>query len=188
MRSFPAPVHAGFQTHVQPGRAGASCERQRKGGLRHGLPAGQREPSAAFIEKLPVAQRELDYFFAVRLFSAFLQRAGRADFFALPAGVARCALKRVSRCAENVQLLRADLFAHAAADAALRVEEQFGFAFLRFRVMAPSAAQRTALQKHRRADAGPVVYAEALNVENQPLHPLYLVRGPQKHLFLHFGG
>ena len=76
----------------------------------------------------------------------------------------------------------------AAAKAAAPIAETKAAEAQPKEAVAPQAAQRTALQKHRRADAGPVVYAEALNVEDQPLHPLYLVRGPKKHLFLHFGG
>jgi hypothetical protein len=53
-------------------------------------------------------------------------------------------------------------------DALAALVGQFGLEVNAFGVAAPLAAQGTALEKHRGANAGAIVGAEVLNVENQP--------------------
>ena len=53
--------------------------------------------------------------------------------------------------------------ASEASDTFLWIKKQFGFVFLRFRVVAPRAAQGTALQKNGGTDPRSVVHTKALN-------------------------
>jgi hypothetical protein len=57
-----------------------------------------------------------------------------------------------------------DLYASAAGNAFIGVEEQIGAAPLRFRIMTPCASQGAALQKDGCADTGTVVHAKALDL------------------------
>jgi hypothetical protein len=56
--------------------------------------------------------------------------------------------------------------ASAALDAVILKKQKFRRTPLGFRIAAPDAGKGTALEKNGRADAGAVVQAEMLNIEN----------------------
>src|SRR5699024_3082200 len=97
------------------------------------------------------------------------QRAVRAELRAGAAGGAFRAVEGVRAVFEGVRAVWADR-AGAAGDALLGAVQQLRRGGEALRVVAPRAVHVAALEKHRGADARPVVYAEALNVKNQAFH------------------
>ena len=67
--------------------------------------------------------------------------------------------------AKNMRPMRADRRAVAALDTFMRQERQFGFCLAALRIMAPTATQRTSLQKHSRPDAWPVMHCKTFNID-----------------------
>ena len=60
--------------------------------------------------------------------------------------------------------------AHSTTDAQVRVKEDLRLRMDGFRIAAPPAAQRAALQEYCRSYSGPVMYGKPLDVKNTTLH------------------
>ena len=72
------------------------------------------------------------------------------------------------------RMVRANLQAVVAQDAAGRAEGQLRFVGTPFGVVTPAATKRTPLQEHRRADTGAVVDRIFADVENcTGVHPVH---------------
>ena len=61
---------------------------------------------------------------------------------------------------------RTSLGTHSATDTPLRMKKQLGPTSLSFRIMAPQAAKRTALQINNRAQTGTVIESKMLDLKN----------------------
>lgn len=84
--------------------------------------------------------------------------------------------------------LRASFNAFQTADTARLTGHQLRFYGLTLRVVAPGAAQRTALEKHGSTDSGTVINGKALNIEeNSCVHISILTRPPFPGLKITWG-
>ena len=139
----------------------------RKFGLVERLPAGQGDPALGVVVKWLVAQHHVDHLPGGLGLANGLQGAGVAGLHADAALLALLGVAQVFALGQKlVGLVLAGLQAGAATYAAGRVVGHLPVAFQTFGVVAPLAAQGTAFDEDRGANARAVVGAEALDVED----------------------
>ena len=147
----------------------AECEHLRgKLPLHQHLAAGERH-AAALPEKYMVAQQQLAGL--LRADAAPLHRhcGGGAGIHAAPAQRAACSV-HMDALAERQRSLRAGVHTASAPHARLRAVPERRLRSDALRILAPRAAQRTALEKQRAAKPRAVMDGEALQIENDPVH------------------
>ena len=89
---------------------------------------------------------------------------------ATAAGDAFFAVDTVAAVVEDMGAMRADRRAVAALDALVGEKRQFRLRLAALRIVAPTAAQRTALQKNRRPDARSVMHRKAFYIDQSAFH------------------
>ena len=144
-------------------------ERRRELGLHERFAARERHPAAALLVEGLVLHADAQHL--LRGFPRPLtgERPRRGLTHAGPAPHAGRGVDPHPFGAERGRPPRAGARASAAAQALPAVPQNLHVGALAFRVGAPRAAQRAALQEHDGADARPVVQAELLEIENQAL-------------------
>jgi hypothetical protein len=85
-------------------------------------------------------------------------------------GDAFCTVETMAVVAEDVRSMRADRRAVAALDAFVGEKRQFRLHLAALWIVAPTAAQRTALQKNRRPDARSVMHRKAFYIDQSAFH------------------
>ena len=149
------------------------CEGKGKGGLRHRLAARKRHAAARSKER-PVGENARKNRLHRRSSPAYVRRAGGACRGATSTAQAARGVPASRLIAGAVRARRAPAAMHAQRGVhhALRLSPPC------FRVMAPNAAQRTALEENRRADARPIVYRKGQDVRDESL---FLAHFPCSH-------
>ena len=164
---FPGGEAAGLHAGVYSGLTRCREQFASEVEVREGLPTGDGESAAGVVVEYLVRQDYLHDLWNRHRLSGDFQCADGAFFRASSAVLAPIAVDMVAVLPEYMAALWADSCASAALRAFLGIEEELRFKGVRLRVVAPSAAQRTALQEDHRADAGAVVDREFFDVENQ---------------------
>ena len=150
---------------------GEQCHREVD--LRKGFSAANRQTPARGCVEGPVLANFLHDFLDCHAASDKFQGPGIANLRAPAAGLAAFAVIYVgqcgavrSRCFQPVSVMGTCMDTLPAANALFRKERNNLGRAHPFGVVAPKAAQGTTFQEHGRADAGPIVDREPLDIKN----------------------
>lgn len=138
--------------------------------LQQRFAAGERDTTTRFIEEHHIL---LDLFHNLSRRHLFADDLTSLCIAELDAGAARQTDLPESDelpVLTDDSIVLAELHAVAAAQAAILVQDEFLLGRNRFRVVAPLAPERAALQEDGRSNARSIVHGIPLNIENHPRH------------------
>ena len=170
-QNVPGAESRGLHSRVQSLRLRRFEEGKGEIRLEERFSAGEGHAPAARLVKDPVGEDFSDHLRDFVFLPHGAETSGEAGFGAGPAPDAPLPVVDVASVPpEDMAAPRADGGAGTASDALFRVEFDLPFSFQSFGIVAPETAERTALQKDRRADPRAVVDGKLLNIENAAFH------------------